>query len=84
MKISNLVFLVSSMSIMVTTPAQEFSYDKDPFRQLGTRLPSPSEARLASGAPGPAYWQQRADYNIDIALDEAQHVWSRSLPEALG
>lgn len=33
-------------------------------------LPAPSELRLASGAPGPAYWQQRADYAIDATLDE--------------
>ena len=40
------------------------------FRQLGTELPSPNLYRGASGAPGPAYWQQRADYIIDLALDE--------------
>lgn len=32
-------------------------------------LPTPNERRLGSGAPGPAYWQQRADYKIDAALD---------------
>lgn len=32
-------------------------------------LPAPTEARLASGAPGPGYWQQRADYAIDVTLD---------------
>ena len=26
--------------------------------------------RSASGAPGPDYWQQRADYVIDVTLDE--------------
>ncbi|MCB9835211.1 MAG: M1 family metallopeptidase [Phycisphaera sp.] len=26
--------------------------------------------RTASGAPGPNYWQQRADYEIDVTLDE--------------
>ncbi len=34
------------------------------FEQLGTLLPTPNEYRTASGAPGPKYWQQRADYNI--------------------
>ncbi|NCT94843.1 MAG: M1 family peptidase [Chitinophagaceae bacterium] len=41
------------------------------FEQLGTILPTPNEYRTASGAPGPRYWQQRADYNIKCELDEA-------------
>ncbi|MBD0368770.1 MAG: M1 family metallopeptidase, partial [Flavisolibacter sp.] len=40
------------------------------FEQLGTILPTPNEYRTASGAPGPKYWQQRADYNIKCDLDE--------------
>ncbi|MGI8600554.1 MAG: M1 family metallopeptidase [Chitinophagaceae bacterium] len=40
------------------------------FEQLGTILPTPNEYRTASGAPGPKYWQQRADYNIKCELDE--------------
>ncbi len=40
------------------------------FEQLGTILPSPNEYRTASGAPGPKYWQQKADYNIQCELDE--------------
>lgn len=40
------------------------------FEQLGTILQSPNEYRTASGAPGNKYWQQRADYDIDVTLDE--------------
>lgn len=40
------------------------------FEQLGTILPTPNEYRTASGAPGPKYWQQRADYTIQCELDE--------------
>src|ERR1043165_8570860 len=40
------------------------------FEQLGTILPTPNEYRTASGAPGPKYWQQRADYDIKANLDE--------------
>jgi len=40
------------------------------FEQLGTILPTPNEYRTASGAPGPKYWQQRADYDITCSLDE--------------
>lgn len=40
------------------------------FEQLGTILPTPNSYRTASGAAGPDYWQQRADYRIKCALDE--------------
>src|SRR6185369_16546985 len=40
------------------------------FEQLGTILPTPNEYRTASGAPGNKYWQQKADYEIDVTLDE--------------
>lgn len=42
------------------------------FEQLGFLLQSPNEYRTASGAPGPKYWQQRADYDIDVTLDEGK------------
>ena len=37
-------------------------------------LPTPDLARLANGQPGPAYWQQRADYSIRVTLDPATHA----------
>jgi hypothetical protein len=40
------------------------------FEPLGTLLPTPNEYRTASGAPGPKYWQQRADYDIHCELNE--------------
>jgi hypothetical protein len=43
----------------------------DKFRQLDELLPTPGAVRNASGAPGQAYWQQRADYTIRATLDEA-------------
>ena len=33
-------------------------------------LATPNMFRTASGAPGPAYYQQQADYKIDIELDD--------------
>ncbi|PSL47624.1 hypothetical protein CLV51_102481 [Chitinophaga niastensis] len=42
------------------------------FEQLGTMLQSPNMYRSASGAPGPKYWQQRADYEIAAELDDAK------------
>lgn len=43
------------------------------FAQLGTELPTPTTTRIASGAPGKDYWQQRASYHIKVALDEQRH-----------
>lgn len=40
------------------------------FEQLGPVLPTPNEYRTGSGAPGPEYWQQQADYKIDVTLDD--------------
>lgn len=40
------------------------------FEQLSGILPTPNEYRTASGAPGGKYWQQKADYDIDVTLDE--------------
>jgi len=44
------------------------------FEQLGTMLPTPNEYRSASGAPGPEYWQQRADYKIQVELDDSKQT----------
>lgn len=43
---------------------------EDKFRQLEEILPTPNVYRTASGAPGHKYWQQRADYDIDVTLDD--------------
>jgi hypothetical protein len=40
------------------------------FEQLGTALPTPNEYRTGSGEPGPAYWQQKADYKIALTLND--------------
>jgi hypothetical protein len=46
----------------------------DKFRQLDELLPTPSMTRSASGAPGRAYWQQRADYTLRATLHEAKRA----------
>ena len=33
-------------------------------------LPTPNQYRTGSGEPGPAYWQQKADYKIKVELDD--------------
>lgn len=43
---------------------------RDPFEQLDQTLPTPTSYRTASGAPGHAYWQQRADYKMNLTLND--------------
>jgi hypothetical protein len=54
--------------------AQNTNSGTDKFAQLETMLPTPNEYRTASGAPGPQYWQQRADYNIKVSLDDQKQA----------
>ena len=46
------------------------------FKQLYQEFSSPNQYRSASGAPGPAYYQQQADYKIDIFLNDDTSVLS--------
>ncbi|WP_417199087.1 M1 family metallopeptidase [Bizionia sp.] len=40
------------------------------FKQLYDEFSTPNMFRTASGAPGPAYYQQQADYKMDLTLDD--------------
>ncbi|MCS0589835.1 M1 family metallopeptidase [Massilia norwichensis] len=62
-----------SLIASLVSPAVAQQFD-DKFRQLDELLPTPTDTRTASGAPGHAYWQQRADYKIRARLDEAKHA----------
>jgi hypothetical protein len=42
------------------------------FQQLEQMLPTPNAQRIASGAAGTGYWQNRADYVIDAELDDVK------------
>jgi len=44
------------------------------FEQLDQLLPTPNTYRTGSGAPGPNYWQQRADYDIDVEINDETQV----------
>ena len=45
-------------------------YDINKFSQMYSEMATPNMFRTASGAPGPAYYQQRADYKINVELDD--------------
>ena len=44
------------------------------FKQLHEELPTPNVYRTASGAPGHEYYQQKADYEINVELDEKNNI----------
>ena len=44
------------------------------FKQLYQEFSSPNQYRSASGAPGPAYYQQQADYKMNIVIDDATQM----------
>ena len=45
-------------------------YNQSKFKQLYEEFSTPNTYRSASGAPGPDYYQQQADYVMDIHLDD--------------
>ncbi len=78
-KILTLGFLLlSTASVIIAQDIRNnpTSNHGNKFEQLGTILPTPNEYRTASGAPGPKYWQQRADYDIKATLDEKKLLLS--------
>ena len=62
-----------------------------PDALTGAGIHEPSAVRTASGRPGPAYWQQRADYRIALTLDpvtslvtgQEQITYKNNAPESL-
>jgi Peptidase family M1 domain len=66
--VAALIFLVAGAHAEAIRQTKGTFEDK--FRQLDEDWPTPTETRLASGAPGPAYWQQDVDYVIKVSLDE--------------
>lgn len=53
--------------------AQEKKHDprNSMFEPIDHLLPTPNGYRTGSGAPGPDYWQNTADYKIEVSLDDA-------------
>ncbi|RTZ06430.1 M1 family peptidase [Flavobacterium bomense] len=62
--------LVAQEKSTTVTPKQTGKYDTNKFSQMYDLLATPNLFRTASGAPGPAYYQQQADYKINIDLDD--------------
>jgi hypothetical protein len=68
------LFLAIASALLSTASAQPFPNKKynqeDKFRQLEEILPTPNGYRSAAGEPGPDYWQQKIDYNIEVTLND--------------
>jgi len=66
-----------AVALSLTMAGQQVSTDRldySKFRQLEQELPTPNSYRNAAGAPGHAYYQNRADYDIQLNLNEQTHV----------
>ena len=86
MKLLKFLSFILLMSSAGFTTAQETEATKEErkaghlnnnrFKQLYQEFSSPNQYRSASGAPGPAYYQQQADYKMDIFLNDDTSVLS--------
>ena len=64
-------FTTFSQEVKEPSKPKELGHeDKNKFRQMYDLLATPNMYRTASGAPGPEYYQQQADYKMDIELDD--------------
>jgi hypothetical protein len=66
---NRILFTLFSLSMVFAAYGQERSNHGKKFEQLDQILRSPNEYRSADGAPGPKYWQQKADYKINCSID---------------
>ena len=69
--LSLLFVSVSSFAQEEQTEERELGHtNNNKFKQLYDEFSTPNMFRTASGAPGPAYYQQQADYKMDIEIDD--------------
>ena len=62
------------ITCLVTSLFSQENLNNSKFKQLHEELPTPNVYRTASGAPGHEYYQQTADYVIDVELDEINNI----------
>ena len=68
--LKKLLQLITLAILVLPAKAQTSFNANNRFEQLETTLPTPNSYRTASGSPGKDYWQQRADYDIKVELDD--------------
>ena len=71
-RFSLIYFLFSSVTLFAQSKSEKQNghEDTNKFRQMYDLMATPNMYRTASGAPGPEYYQQQADYKMDIELDD--------------
>lgn len=67
---ANWIFIISLCFVANISAQTPQNTAELTFKQLEEILPTPNTYRTASGAPGHQYWQQRADYDIQVELDD--------------
>jgi hypothetical protein len=67
-------FVFTALSLNFSQSNRNTAAEK--FSQLKEELPTPNAYRVASGAPGHKYWQQKADYVINVILDDKNQTLS--------
>ena len=69
------LFLFSGFTFAQETKQEEREpghLNTNKFKQLYQEFSTPNQYRTASGAPGHEYYQQKADYKINLELDDNQ------------
>jgi hypothetical protein len=72
------LFLLLGCFTIGIAQAQQQGTWKGKFEQLDQMLPTPNSYRTGSGAPGPNYWQQRADYVLSAEVNDDTQVLTGS------
>jgi hypothetical protein len=67
-------FLLSATALVFGQEKEAPRTNQSKFKQLGQELPTPNVYRNGAGVPGHAYWQQKADYAMDIRLDDEKQA----------
>lgn len=65
-----ILFIFIAFPLLVLAQEKSSERNPDKFMQMYDLMATPNMYRTASGAPGPEYYQQQADYKIDIELDD--------------
>jgi len=67
------LFITAGLSAQeIVKPERQSGHkNENKFKELYDEFATPNMFRTGSGAPGPGYYQQQADYKMDLELDDA-------------
>jgi hypothetical protein len=70
------ISLISLLVLFISVSSAQNQKYQGKFEPIDKLITAPNVYRAASGAPGKAYWQQRADYKIKATLNEINNTIS--------